>query len=114
MKPMPKDHPLVGTWITEDEDSNVSVVITSDGGTPKVKCFTRSDGEFHEITELLWDGESLEFHATVPSNGWRTKLVFRAAHDGTAHVEFTWFEVWKHSDAKPGELPEAWRESLSD
>jgi hypothetical protein len=114
MKTMPENHPLVGTWITENEDSNVAVVIKSDGGPPQVECFTRSDGGFHDITDLLWDGESLEFHSTVPSNGWKTKHVFRAAPDGTAHVEFTWYEVWKQSDAKPGQLPEAWREDPNE
>ena len=109
IKTMPKDHPLVGTWITDDEDSNVAVVIKSKGGTPHVDCFTRSDGEFHRITDMSWNGESLVFHSTVPSNGWKTKHVFRAAPDGTADVAFTWYEVWKKKKVKPGELPEAWR-----
>jgi len=110
IKKMPEDHPLVGKWITEDEDSDVAVVISVHDGLPRVECFIRSDGEFYDITNLSWDGKRLEFEGLVPSNGWRTRHVFSVGEDGTADVEFTWFEVWKKkNDVKPGELPEAWR-----
>ena len=109
MNTMPDDHPLVGTWITEDEDSNMAVVIGVKNGQPEIACFTRSDGEFHGICDVRWNGESLHFDSVVLSNGWRSHHVFRAAADGTANVEFTWYEVWKKKDVKPGELPEAWR-----
>ena len=109
MKTIQKDHPLVGTWITDDEDSNVAVVIEVRRGRFRVSSFTRSDGEFHKITHLKWNGKTLSFDSTVPSNGWRTKHVFSAGPHGFANVEFTWFELWKEKDVKPGEVPEAWR-----
>jgi hypothetical protein len=114
MKTMPEDHPLIGTWITDDEDSNVAVMISVKNGSPHVECFIRSDGEFYEISNLSWDGTRLEFEGLIPSSGWRTRHVFSAAPDGTANVEFTWFEVWKKKDVKPGELPKAWREEQDD
>jgi hypothetical protein len=104
-----KDHPLVGTWITEDEDSNLAFVIEVRRGHFRVSGFTRSDGEFHKITNLKWTGKALSFDSLTPSNGWRTKVVFRVGPDGSANVDFTLFEVWKKKDVKSGELPEAWQ-----
>lgn len=109
MKTVQKDHPLVGTWITEDEDSNLAFVIEVRRGRLHVSSFTRSDGEVHRIRNLKWDGKALSFDSVVPSNGWRTKVVFRTGPNHSAKVEFTLFEVWKKKDVKPGELPEAWQ-----
>jgi hypothetical protein len=108
-KGVQKDHPLVGTWITDDEDSNLAITIEIKKGNFKVSSFVRSTGEFLKISKLLWDGKALSFSSLVPSNGWRTRVVFRAARDASAHVEFTDYEVWKKKDVKPGEIPEAWK-----
>ncbi|HPR82597.1 MAG TPA: hypothetical protein PLD51_01950 [Pontiellaceae bacterium] len=109
MHSLPKDHPLVGTWITSDEDSDVAVTIEVQSGKFKVSSFTRSDGEFHKVENVKWAGNALSFDSTVPSNGWQTKHVFRIKPDGSAEVELTWSDVWKKKDVKPGEPPESWQ-----
>lgn len=109
MKTIDKEHPLVGTWVTEDEDSNLAVVITVQRGRFHVSSFTQSDGEFHRIRNVKWDGKALSYDSVVPSNGWRTRVVFRVGPNRGAKVEFTVFEVWKKKDVKPGELPAAWQ-----
>lgn len=76
----PHAHPLIGTWITQAEDSNVK-----------------------------WDGKTLSFTAKMPSTGTITKNVFRMRQDGRLDLELTTYEVWKKTRVKPGQMPEAWR-----
>jgi len=109
MRTINKEHPLMGTWVTEDEDSNLAIVISVQRGRFRVSGFTQSDGEFNRIRNVKWDGKALSFDSIVPSNGWRTLVVFRVGRDGCAKVDFTVFEVWKKKDVKPGELPAAWQ-----
>lgn len=101
-------HPLVGTWITEDEDSDVALVVKAVRGRFAVSGFCRSDGERLRVTKVCWDGEALSFDTLVPSTKCRAKHVFRLQADGRAEVEFTFVDIWKKKDVKPGVLPEAW------
>jgi hypothetical protein len=109
MSSIPVDHPLIGAWITSEEDSDVAFVFSVENSHVQVSGFCRSDGEEFEITEVTWDGEALSFVARMPSTDTRTKNIFRARPDGMADLELTTYEVWKKKDVKPGESPEAWR-----
>ncbi len=103
------DHPFVGTWITDEEDSDVAFVIAASRNKFRVSGFSRSDGEAFKITKTKWDGRSLSFTARMPSTGHTTLNVFRLRRDGKAILEFTVFEIWKKKDVKPGELPKGWQ-----
>jgi hypothetical protein len=101
-------HPLVGTWITEDEDSDAAFVVKVTKGRFVVSGFCRSDGERFRITRTQWDGTNLSFDALMKSTAWKTRNVLRLRRDGKADLQVTLWEVWKKKDAKPGQLPEAW------
>jgi hypothetical protein len=111
LAPVPDDHVLIGTWITDGEDSNAAFTVSLRGGKLRVSGFCRSDGEQFEVKQAKWDGKALSFIARMPSTDTITKNVFRVRPDGKVDLELTTYEVWKKKDVKPGELPEAWRVS---
>jgi hypothetical protein len=106
-----ENHPLVGTWITDEEDSNVAFIFSVNSGTNEftVSGFCRSSGEEFEISNVKWDGEVLEFTARMPSTDCTSINAFQLRADGSADLTLTIFEVWKKKDIKPGELPEGWQ-----
>lgn len=106
---IPEDHPLRGTWITDEEDSDAAFVFTPKDGEIEVSGFCRSDGEKFEIKDTKWDGEALTFTARMPSTDCVSINSFRIRPDGKADLTLTIFEVWKKKDVKPGELPEGWQ-----
>jgi hypothetical protein len=108
MSTLKPTHPLVGTWITEDEDSDAAFVVKVLRGRFVVSGFCRSDGEPLAIKDTRWDGRNLSFEALVRSTGWKTRNVLRLRSDGKAELQFTLWEVWKKKDVKPGQRPEAW------
>ena len=77
------DHVLAGTWITDEEDSNVAFTFSSEKNGFRVSGFCRSDGEEFKISKVKWDGK--------------------------ADLELTTSEVWKKKDVKRGEIAEAWQ-----
>ena len=99
--PVPDDHPLIGTWITAEEDSDVAFVFRAPGSEFHVTGFCRSDGE------------PLSFAARFPSTDTYTKNVFRVRPDGKADLELTVREIWKKKDVEPGSPSEAWRRAES-
>ena len=109
MPDVPENHPLAGTWVTEEEDSDVAFVFTVNDGRFCVQGYRRSTGEAFEILNTTWDGEALTFTARFPSTGSMTRNAFRLRPDGRADLELTIFERWKKKDVNPGELPESWR-----
>lgn len=108
MNTTPADRALIGTWITNEEDSNAAFTFSSENDEFHVSGFCRSDGERFEITHVKWDGEALSFFARMPSTGTITKNVFRLRPDGKLDLELTTHEVWKKKDVKPGGIPETW------
>ena len=92
-----EDHAFVGTWVTEDEDSDVSFEISASGDGFHVVGVCISDGEVFEIQNLASGDNWLSFDAVMPSTGWRSKNVFRLRSDGKADLELTIYEVWKKS-----------------
>jgi hypothetical protein len=102
------DHPLVGTWITDTEDSNVAFTISVQGGRFRVAGFCRMDGEQFEIYDLKWRANALSFMARMPSTNTVTKNCFRIRSDGRTDLETTIYEVWNKRKVKIGERPRGW------
>jgi hypothetical protein len=100
---------LLGTWITENEDSNAAFTVSAKNNRYRVAGFCRSDGEMFEITRVKWDGKALSFIARMPSTKAVSKNVFRIRQDGKLDLELTTYEVWKKKDIKAGEIPTAWQ-----
>lgn len=100
---------LLGTWITDEEDSNVAFAFSTKNNGYLVNGFCRSDGEEFEITRVKWNGKALSFVARMPSTSNVTKNVFRIRSDGKLDLELATYHVWKKKNVKPGQLPEAWR-----
>jgi hypothetical protein len=105
------DHPLVGTWVTNDEDSDAAFTFAVADGELRVSGFCQSDGEEFEIKGVNWNGTALTFTATMPSTGFVIKNVFSIRPDGKLDLELTTYEVWKKQSVKPGEIPRGWATS---
>jgi hypothetical protein len=103
------DHPLVGTWIAEEDDSDVAFVISVEDNVFKVSGIYRSSGIPFDIYDVIWNGEALSFTARFQPTNTITKNVFRARTSDVADLALTVYEVWIKKEAKPGELPGAWR-----
>jgi hypothetical protein len=106
---IPDSHRLIGTWITDDEDSSVAFTFSAKNNKLRVSGFSRPDGEAFEITHVKWDGKILSFTARMPSTDYVTKNTFRVRQDGKLDFELTTFEVWKKKDVNAGEIPKAWQ-----
>ena len=100
---------LLGTWITDEEDSNAAFTFSVRNSKVRVSGFCRSDGEKFEVRKVNWDGKTLSFTARMPSTNFVTKNVFRIRRDGRLSLELTSYEIWKKKEVTPGEAPEAWR-----
>lgn len=100
-------HPLVGTWVTEDEDSDAAFLVKVAKGRFVVGGFCRSTGERFKITEQTWADHALAFTALLPSTQCRSRNVLRLRPDGKAELELTLWEVWKKKDLKPERRPKA-------
>lgn len=100
------NHGLIGTWITDEEDSDAAFTVSLKRNRFHVSGFCRSDGEQFEIKKLKWDGKTLSFTARMPSTEFTTENVFRLRPDGKVILELTLYEVWKKKDVRPGDMPE--------
>ena len=90
------NHPLVGTWIDEGEDSRAEFTIASTGTGLSVTGRDVGDGEAFQISDVSWDGEVLTFTSLMPSTGYRVRHVMRALSDGKfVEHEYTLTERWK-------------------
>jgi hypothetical protein len=97
-----RKHPLIGTWITETEDSDAAFTISVKDGALAVSGFCLSDGERFIISALSWDGERLRFTARMPSTSAVTWNCFSIRPDGKANLELTLHEVWKKKTNSKG------------
>jgi hypothetical protein len=102
-------HPLIGTWISEDEDSDVAFVVSVAEDNFLVSGFSRSSSLPLEISDVVWDGKALSFLARYPPTNTITRNVFRVRPDGTADLELTLREIWIKKDVTLGQPPEMWR-----
>jgi hypothetical protein len=89
------DHPLVGTWEADEEDSRAVYRVVVKDGEFAVTGIDELDGEAFEISETTWDGHALHFASLMPSTGHRARHVFRLRDDGRVDQELTLHEVWK-------------------
>ena len=93
-------NPLVGTWVTNDEDSDVAIEVNVKDGEFRVSAFCISDDEPFTIRNLTWDGSVLRFEAVMPSTSWKTVNSLKLRSDGRVDFELTLFEIWKKKDAQ--------------
>ena len=89
------NHPLVGTWTCEGDDSSAEFTIVSKGASLSVSGRDRNDGEAFQISDVAWDGESLAFSSLMASTGNRVRHVMRALPDGSLEHEYTLTERWQ-------------------
>ncbi len=101
--------PLIGTWISTDEDSDAVFVFSGVGDQLHARGYSKSDGEPFEISQIKWDRQAVSFVARMPSTNTVTQQVFRARPDGTAEHQLTVYETWVKKAVAPGEPPESWR-----
>ena len=80
MKEVNRD--LVGTWVTQEEDSDAVFNVSVVEGEYTVSGYDRSDGEAFEITDVSWNGVALSFVAIMPSTGFKSKNSFIMHPDG--------------------------------
>jgi hypothetical protein len=90
-----RNHPLVGTWEVETEDSSAVFTIIAVDGQFVVSGIDELDNESFRISDVLWDGEALQFTGFMPSTKHRAKLVLRMFRKNRATCELTLYEVWK-------------------
>ena len=91
------NHPLVGTWVTEHDDSAAEFTVYPKGNTLLVKGQDRMDGESFVITEIEFSDNQLSFRSTMPSTGHtvvnRMKLVSKDVVDFEYTIKETWVKV---------------------
>jgi hypothetical protein len=89
-------HPLVGTWVTDEEDSRAEFTISMSAGGFAVTGHDISDGEAFVISNISWNGEVLRFDSLMPSTQYAARHAVRMAPDGkTMEHEFTLMEIWR-------------------
>jgi hypothetical protein len=108
------DHPLIGTWVAGDEDSDVAFGISTDGDTFQVSGFSISSGALFKISDVMWDGKALSFVARFPSTNTVTRNVLRPQSADAVTLKLTIHEVWIRKEVKLGQLPSAWRRRLNE
>jgi hypothetical protein len=100
-------HPLVGTWIEEENPiltTSVVYTITATEGRFCVSGVDESDGVVFNISNTRWDGERLYFVSLFPTTNHEASHVFQIAGRGRArhtvsysdeYGDHTVHEVWK-------------------
>jgi hypothetical protein len=104
----PAEHALIGTWVTNEETSNVAFVFSARDNRLHVSGFCITTREEFEITKVKWDGKALSFTARMPSTDTVTKNVFRIRADGKLNLALTIYDVWKKKKTV-GRTPAGWR-----
>src|SRR5262245_20499594 len=94
-QPISSNHPLVGTWETEEQDSSAVFTVSVTEGYFVVTGKDEMDNEAFHIDDIRWDGEALRFTSVMPSTGHRATHAFRMRADGTVSHELTLIEIWK-------------------
>lgn len=90
------DHPLIGTWVGEGEDSRCHYTIKSSGTSFTVTAIDAIDGEELIISDVDWDGENLTFTSLMPSTGRIGKNVMHLITNNDVEFQFTFTvtETW--------------------
>ena len=89
------NHPFVGTWIDDNEDTDAIFHIKQVKGDFIVSGNCISDGEQFEITNISFDETSLNFETLMLSTNYKTRNKLTVRDDGKVDLELTIFEVWK-------------------
>ena len=89
------NHPLVGTWITENEDSDVEIKVDVSEGYFKISAICISDGEKFEVYDINWHENTLTFLTVMPSTKTKSTCTLSIRENGNADFSLTTYEVWK-------------------
>ncbi len=89
------DAEITGRWVTENEDSDVELIIDFQAGVPSVTAHCRSDHEKLEVINLRTEGDVLSFETVVPSSGYRARNSMRFLNSDNCELELTTWERWK-------------------
>ena len=104
---MNSTHPLVGTWVEEENPIDTTTVvytITARDGHFRVSGADESDGVALKISNTRWDGEKLSFMSFFPPTTHKASHVFQITAAGRAkhtvrysdeYGDHTVEEVWK-------------------
>ena len=94
-KKIHSDHPLIGRWIDNAEDTDAEIIIDCINEEFEVSAHCISDGEQFKIKNILWNGSSLSFDTEMPSTEWKTRHKLMPREDGKVDFELTTFEILK-------------------
>ena len=97
---IPPDSSLCGTWRCKTDDTSdypgAQYTVTIEDEIFKVTGVDTLDGELFIITDLLWNGICLVFHAYMESTG--RSSINQVRYIGSGEVEFTFTfteqELW--------------------
>jgi hypothetical protein len=89
-------HPLVGTWVADDEDTRAEYTISASADGFTVTGRDRYNDEAFVISNVWWDGKVLRFDTFMPSTQHGARHAVRMAPDGKKmEHELTLMEIWK-------------------
>jgi hypothetical protein len=97
---MPKLKLLIGKWITSDEDSRVFLDIAVIRGEIAVRAFDPHDREEFKVSAIKWNGVSLAYNMTVPSNGYKTRSIITPISKNRFLHKITFEEIWHRRTEK--------------
>lgn len=92
--PIASSHPLIGTWVSDEGDSSVSITICGCTNGFGVTALDRADGEELTVTEVTWNGKTLSFRTHVPSTGYVAMHGLTLENDGSVLHELILYERW--------------------
>jgi hypothetical protein len=98
LKKIDRNHPLIGTWITEEEDSSAEITIAFETGHFRVTGYGSMSKEKFIIENLSWDGKKLKFTSRIPSSNDAVKHMLMLLPDLKVDHELTFCDAWKRKD----------------
>jgi len=95
---------LIGTWVSEDEDTTSNFTIAIHQNKYNVSGIDLSDGEIYKIEHIEWNGASLSFTTLMPSTGYSVKYDITPHSENEAESALTVQEKWKKTSATSGKM----------
>lgn len=96
---MEDNHPLIGTWITWEEDSDLEIIIELNEGQIGVTSYDVSQKKKILISDLRYERDKLSFHSHI-SPEFTIRHVIKLRPDYNIDHELTKHEIWKRKGRK--------------
>jgi hypothetical protein len=90
-----EDNPLIGSWVTNDDDSSAMFSISVENNRFLVEGIDRMDGEAFQISDIHWDGKKLSFTSKMKSMNYTVRHVMFSISKNRIIHEYTIPEKWK-------------------